>query len=33
MSTCPEKDIHSIYVDGELPENYIKQYESHLSSC
>ena len=22
MSFCPSKDIHSVYLDGELPENY-----------
>ena len=21
MSFCPSKDIHSVYLDGELPEN------------
>jgi len=33
MSTCPEKDIHSVYLDGELPEAYVKEYEAHLESC
>ena len=33
MSTCLEKDIHSIYIDNELPQNYIKEYESHLVIC
>lgn len=33
MSTCPEKDIHSIYLDGELPESYAKKYEEHLETC
>ncbi len=33
MSTCPEKDLHSIYLDGEMPEEFAKQYESHLESC
>lgn len=33
MFTCPEKDIHSIYLDNELPEAYLKQYESHIQSC
>ncbi len=33
MSTCPEKDLHSIYLDGELPENFLKEYESHVASC
>lgn len=33
MFTCPEKDIHSIYLDGELPEHFAKEYEAHISSC
>lgn len=33
MSTCPEKDIHSIYLDGELPEQFVKEYENHIASC
>ena len=33
MSTCPEKDIHSIYLDGELPASYKAKYEEHLKSC
>lgn len=33
MSTCPEKDILSIYIDGELPAKYQAEVESHLSSC
>lgn len=33
MSSCPSKDIHSIYIDGELPENFKIQYENHLAKC
>lgn len=33
MSTCPEKDIHSIYLDAELPAAYIKEYEEHIKNC
>lgn len=33
MSTCPEKDIHSVYLDGELPEAYEAEYKAHLDSC
>lgn len=33
MSTCPENDIHSIYLDNELPENFIAEYEAHINSC
>ena len=31
MSFCPSKDIHSVYLDGELPENYKAEYELHIS--
>ena len=30
MSGCPEKDLHSIYIDGEMPEKYAKEYEAHI---
>ena len=33
MSFCPNKDIHSVYLDGELPENYKAEYELHISHC
>lgn len=33
MSFCPSKDIHSVYLDGELPEMYKAEYESHLKIC
>src|SRR5574344_182062 len=33
MSTCPSKDIHSIYLDNELPAAYIPEYEAHIKSC
>ncbi|MGP1459505.1 MAG: anti-sigma factor family protein [Treponema sp.] len=33
MYTCPGDDIHSIYVDGELPDVFVKEYESHVASC
>ncbi len=33
MFHCPENDIHSIYLDGELPQNFVKDYEEHLASC
>lgn len=33
MSTCPEKDLHSIYLDGELPEEFLREYETHLAGC
>ena len=33
MSFCPTDDIHSIYLDNELPENYRAEYEAHLKVC
>lgn len=33
MSTCPEQDMHSVYLDGELPQKYALDYESHLTNC
>lgn len=33
MSTCPQKDIHSVYIDGELPEKFCAEYEAHIASC
>lgn len=33
MYTCPTDDIHSIYLDNELPENFKAEYEAHLTSC
>lgn len=33
MFTCPEKDIHSIYLDGELPQKFVSEYEAHIDSC
>ena len=33
MSFCPSKDIHSVYLDKELPEIYKAEYESHIASC
>ncbi len=31
MSTCPEADLHSVYIDNELPEQYKAGIESHLA--
>ena len=28
MFTSLNKDLHSVYIDGEMPENFISQYES-----
>ena len=33
MSFCPTKDIHSVYLDGELPEVYKAEYEQHIQTC
>lgn len=33
MSICPEKDIHSVYLDNELPPAYKGTYETHLATC
>ncbi len=33
MYTCPENDIHSIYVDDELPLNCVAEYEAHIQIC
>lgn len=33
MSFCPSKDIHSVYLDNELPEVYKAEYEAHIAVC
>lgn len=33
MSFCPSKDIHSVYLDNELPEVYKAEYEDHVKNC
>ena len=33
MSTCPTKDLLSVYLDNELPEIYKAEYEAHIKSC
>lgn len=33
MFSCPTDDVHSLYLDGELPEKYRKDYEEHLKTC
>ncbi|UTC64353.1 zf-HC2 domain-containing protein [Treponema sp. OMZ 788] len=33
MSTCPDKDLYSAYVDGELQSPWKEQIEAHLASC
>ena len=29
MYSCPTDDIHSVYIDDELPQNYVLDYENH----
>lgn len=33
MFTCPTNEIHSLYLDNELPQNYVGEYEAHIASC
>lgn len=33
MSLCPTIDLHSVYVDGELPKEFLARYESHIKNC
>lgn len=33
MSLCPSNDLHSVYLDNELPEQFKAEYESHVNSC
>lgn len=33
MSICPEKDLQSVYLDNELPEQYRSKFKEHLSNC
>ncbi|MCR4789898.1 MAG: hypothetical protein K5839_02340 [Treponemataceae bacterium] len=33
MSICPSKDIHSVYIDGELPEEFKSEYLAHVEVC
>lgn len=33
MFSCPTDDIHSIYLDSELPKSYLAEYENHLKIC
>lgn len=33
MSHCPTNDIHSIYLDNEMPEIYKAEYEAHIAQC
>lgn len=33
MSICPSNDIHSVYLDNELPAEFIAEYENHINNC
>ncbi|MDR1747454.1 MAG: zf-HC2 domain-containing protein [Spirochaetaceae bacterium] len=33
MCTCPEQDLHSAYVDGEVNSPWREKIEAHLASC
>ncbi|MBQ3686412.1 MAG: zf-HC2 domain-containing protein [Treponema sp.] len=33
MFTCPNKDLHSVYLDGELSAEYKAKYEEHVKNC
>ena len=33
MFTCPDDDIHCVYSDGELPQNFVAEYEAHVKGC
>lgn len=33
MYTCPEREFISVYLDNELPENFKKEFETHLENC
>ncbi|WP_080657300.1 anti-sigma factor family protein [Treponema pedis] len=33
MSICPDKDLYSVYVDGELPSPWKEKLEAHLNDC
>lgn len=33
MFTCPDDDIHCVYSDGELPQNFTAEYEAHVRNC
>lgn len=33
MSTCPEADLFSVYLDNELPKQYCDDLQNHIESC
>lgn len=33
MSTCPNSDLYSAYVDAEIPSPWNEKLEAHIASC
>ena len=33
MSTCPDSDLYSAYIDGEVPSPWKERLEVHIASC
>ncbi len=33
MSTCPEFELYSVYLDQEMPDTHQKAFSEHLQSC
>lgn len=33
MSLCPSNDLHSVYLDNELPQEFVAGYEDHINNC
>jgi hypothetical protein len=33
MSTCPDSDLYSAYIDGEVPSPWREKLEAHIASC
>lgn len=33
MSTCPTSELHTLYLDKEMPQAYLAEYEEHIKSC
>lgn len=33
MSLCPSNDLHSVYLDNELPQEFLAGYEDHVNNC
>jgi hypothetical protein len=33
MSTCPENGLHHLYLDDEIPAEYLEKYSAHTINC